>query len=815
MRNAILSLLGILLSNVLWAQEITQFQQFNGRFDYTAFGNTLNLVENAVETPCEILTESSAQLNLQPGQTIQNALLYWAGSGSGDFEVTFNGTPITASREFNFLFGGAGSELPYFAAFADVTSIVSATGNGTYTLSDLDLIDDIQPYCQVNGGNSTNFGGWAVYVIYEEATLPLNQIILFDGLEGVSGSNPEVNIVLENLNVLDNTGAKIGFLAWEGDSGIAVNETLSINGNVLSNPLNPADNQFNGTNSFTNNPDFFNMDLDFYDIENNIQPGDETATIQVTSGQDLVLLNNIITVLNTELPDATIEMTNLVGSTDCGDRELEFDWTVFNVNSTGELPAGVSIAFFANNTQVGSDQTTMVLPIGGSESGSATVTIPEGIPPDFELRAIVDEDDAVDELDETNNENILPVRLQVFPITEGLLRDLELCDVVGEELFDLTLALLNIDPKNDASFHLTEDDATNNVNPIVDFTAFENTENPQTIWVRVFNPDCFTVDSFQVEVIICPLPDAIISLEGDIFPCRQRSLDFEYTVENVGTNVLPAETPIAFYADALLIGQSQTNTVLDIGASETGFISIEVPESVPDNFTFRAVVDDTGNGTGIVQELNEFNNEFTIAAEFGELPPIVPIPNIRLCDEGEGVAMVDLTAEKVGLDEINLLEIITQNTTGEVQFFWSQEDAVLNQNPIPNPESFINAFNPQELFVRLENEVCFTTTSFLIVIERCPPVVFEGMSPNGDGKNDVFQINFIIDVYPDFELKIYNRYGTLIYEGGNDQGLWNGVPNRGFPEQNGRVPVGVYYYVLLLNDPDFPEPLTGDLYVNY
>ena len=101
---------------------------------------------------------------------------------------------------------------------------------------------------------------------------------------------------------MDTNGAKIGFIAWEGDAGLAVNEVLTMNGITLSNPpLNPANNAFNGTNSFTNDSNLFNMDIDVYPIENTINVGDTSATIQLTSGQDLVMVNNIITVLNSQL----------------------------------------------------------------------------------------------------------------------------------------------------------------------------------------------------------------------------------------------------------------------------------------------------------------------------------------------------------------------------------------------------------------------------------------------------------------------------------------------------------------------------------
>ena len=155
-----------------FTQEIELFQQFNGRYDYLSFGNTLNQEENGLTTDCVILTESSADFQLQVGQQIIAAYLYWAGSGDGDFDVLFNGTPITAERTFTYELNPLQN---YFAAFANVTTQLITTGNATYTLSELDLTDVIEYYC----GNATNFGGWAVTVIYEDPSLNLNQVNIF------------------------------------------------------------------------------------------------------------------------------------------------------------------------------------------------------------------------------------------------------------------------------------------------------------------------------------------------------------------------------------------------------------------------------------------------------------------------------------------------------------------------------------------------------------------------------------------------------------------------------------------------------------
>src|SRR5690606_1792782 len=366
------SILCLLFCSVIFSQDISLFRQFNGHYDYTAFGNTLNVEENGQGGECFILTSSSANFQLDPNREVIAAYLYWAGSGAGDFNVTFNQIPIAAERTFNVLFTSGGVEYIYFSAFAEVTQQIQTTGNGNYTLSELDLTLVIPAYCSPPG-TGTNFGGWAVTVVYEDANLPNNQVNIFDGLESVSQTNQTLNITLDNLLVLDIEGAKIGFLAWEGDSGIAVNETLKINGNILSNPpLNPADNAFNGTNSFTGSDALYNMDIDFYPISNFINRGDTSATIQLTSGQDVVMINNIITVLNTELPDATISIDNIIGGTECGNSELTVDYTVYNINSTDILPATTPIAFYADETLVAQAATVAVIPIDGQESGTIT-----------------------------------------------------------------------------------------------------------------------------------------------------------------------------------------------------------------------------------------------------------------------------------------------------------------------------------------------------------------------------------------------------------------------------------------------------------
>jgi gliding motility-associated-like protein len=552
------------------------------------------------------------------------------------------------------------------------------------------------------------------------------------------------------------------------------------------------------------------MDIDFYNIEDNISPGDTSATITLTSDQDLVMVNNIITVLNTELPDATIEMDSIAGGTECGNRNIDIDYTVYNINSTALLPTNTPIAFYANTTLIGQSETTTDIPIDGSESGSISVIIPNGIPSDFLLKAFVDDDGTgtgtINETNEDNNEYIVEFSLLVYPEVDEL-EDLELCDVIGVELFDLTLATIMIDPENILTYHISEEDAENNENPIDNPESYENISNPQTIYIRVDNGDCFVVDSFQIEIILCPLPDATISIDNDLYACRQRDLLVEYTVFNTeGDGPLPSGTPIAFYAEGQLIGQDQTQGIIPVGGSVQRSIEISLPESIPDLFYLYVVVDDIGNGNGIVEELNEFNNDFDLMVEFGSIPPIVALPDLVACDLGFDRSYFDLTVQN---------ELISNNDNDLISYFTTMENAIDNIDPISDPGEFQNTSDPQEIFVRLENEICFAISSFFLSTENCEPFIPQGFSPNGDGINDEFEITGLLNVYPDFELLIYSREGNLIYRGHQEDGFWDGITNEGLLFDGNLVPTGLYYYVLHLNDPQHPDAFISFVYINY
>ncbi|SHL83475.1 Ig-like domain-containing protein [Flavobacterium saccharophilum] len=74
--------------------------------------------------------------------------------------------------------------------------------------------------------------------------------------------------------------------------------------------------------------------------------------------------------------------------------------------------------------------------------------------------------------------------------------------------------------------------------------------------------------------------------------------------------------------------------------------------------------------------------------------------------------------------------------------------------------------------------------------------VYNEFTPNNDGTNDLFRID-CIESYPNNELKVYNRYGALVYSKQHYENDWNGTANvSGVINRGDMLPTGTYFYVI-------------------
>ena len=88
--------------------------------------------------------------------------------------------------------------------------------------------------------------------------------------------------------------------------------------------------------------------------------------------------------------------------------------------------------------------------------------------------------------------------------------------------------------------------------------------------------------------------------------------------------------------------------------------------------------------------------------------------------------------------------------------------------------------------------------------------ISQGISPNGDGFNDILDLTFLNDRTGIKKLQIYNRYGSQVYEQNNYTNQWNGQSNDGKD-----LPTGTYFYVIDLAGEDavYGQQATGWIYL--
>jgi gliding motility-associated-like protein len=96
--------------------------------------------------------------------------------------------------------------------------------------------------------------------------------------------------------------------------------------------------------------------------------------------------------------------------------------------------------------------------------------------------------------------------------------------------------------------------------------------------------------------------------------------------------------------------------------------------------------------------------------------------------------------------------------------------------------------------------------------------VFQLLTPNGDGDNDVFVIRNI-ENFPNNSVQIFNRWGVKVYETtgyGQGNNFFRGVSEgRVTVNRSDELPVGTYYYILrYVNANGQTISRSGYLYIN-
>ena len=231
-----------------------------------------------VDSDPATFNSSSATVSLPAGSTVVWAGLYWAADTSAGVSGVV--APSAASRGSVSFDDSSGyqtiSALPAdvrnltgsrYRAFADVTSLLPAAGDGTYTVANVQ-----------SGTGQDRFAGWSLLVAYRDDTQAMHRLNVVDGVGTVqSGDDFAASIGSFFTPSSGPVNATLGLISFEGDASYFT-ESMTFNGAPFSDaPLNPATNVFNstiasnGAHATAKNPNYVNqMGID---IDSSTQTG--------------------------------------------------------------------------------------------------------------------------------------------------------------------------------------------------------------------------------------------------------------------------------------------------------------------------------------------------------------------------------------------------------------------------------------------------------------------------------------------------------------------------------------------------------------
>ncbi|RXJ50178.1 gliding motility-associated C-terminal domain-containing protein [Gelidibacter gilvus] len=296
-------------------------------------------------------------------------------------------------------------------------------------------------------------------------------------------------------------------------------------------------------------------------------------------------------------------------------------------------------------------------------------------------------------------------------------------------------------------------------------------------------------DSATVVVALIPQPDITgLTLSADTI-CLEDAIDVNLS----GASQLSDGNYSLTYS---LSGANSTEQTITVTISN-GSTVINVPAS-----------ELTSVGTTTFTILNLLNPVTNCGTASGTLPTvdfnIEQAPTPQLITDGDFFC----------IDDAPTIADLTSNLIGADTIIWY--DAVENGNPYPEDTPLTDGATYYASNSTTNGCSTGIRLAVTVSIESCEPleiIIPDGFSPNGDNINDDFLIKNLRELYPNFQLQIYNRYGNILYKGDANTPNWDGRSTQGREVGSGILPVGVYFYILELKDTN-NKTIQGRVYLS-
>lgn len=305
---------------------------------------------------------------------------------------------------------------------------------------------------------------------------------------------------------------------------------------------------------------------------------------------------------------------------------------------------------------------------------------------------------------------------------------------------------------------------------------------------------CAQRKSFAVEVI--PLP-TIISTNNPLFSCATNEIKLEATTTagNVNWYTSLTNSKIEFTGENVVIPNIQQSSTYYAEATDRGCsngqrlpVNITVYE-LPNVFDEEIIICE-GKSVPISAGVSNMKYLWSTGEEtqtirtngLNNYSVVVTSPSPENCSKTKNFTIIEHTAPDI-TDVIVNESNVSIITNGFGDFEYSVDGKNYQESSIFT----IEKGGLYTAYVREKNNCGKDSKSFVII---SIPKFF---TPNNDGSNDFWTVKSI-EIYPNFKIDIFDRYGKYITQLSISNKYWNGTFN-GKP-----LPADDYWYVAKIND---------------
>ncbi|MDO5509118.1 MAG: T9SS type B sorting domain-containing protein [Weeksellaceae bacterium] len=358
----------------------------------------------------------------------------------------------------------------------------------------------------------------------------------------------------------------------------------------------------------------------------------------------------------------------------------------------------------------------------------------------------------------------------------------------------------------DISFHHSQQEAQSGQNPITDYQFTNTTPGLQMLYAQIADQNGVTIGVTEIHLNVIQQPATsnytqLVCENSATFQPQDfnqhiaadaYTFTYHSTLQNAEDNQSPLSTlsftgtSITYFVRVSVAENCYSIAQLDLQPAETPELDIPLQHQIcpGEAYTIHA----PGGfqqylWSGLHADDIAANNLTSSAITITQPAQItLSVTNAFGCSTTQNISVIALPQPQIVniIDQGNSIQIVAENAQNAE---YSIDGTNWQQSPVftydPGTEITVH--------VRTQPACYIITRDFISFIS------YNVITPNGDGKNDVWQ-PLGLENYPDAEVQIFNRYGKL---------LFSQQPRNGIIEWRGKylgrpLPSGTYWYIIRL-----------------